>query len=115
MCGAELIPHQFLVLDDADLGRSELVQTRRETVADEFERVGGVFGKLRYLQADGAQSHDSGLHAPCRPPAPPCFQKGVDLLQLAGEELIVMTELQKLRVSVFQDTDGASHSALRVV
>src|SRR5271157_1532383 len=114
--GLQFFFDQVFVVGHSDLGRAQLVQARREHVAEEFDGVVGALGQFVYVEQHGVEFGRGARRPPARPkPGPARVEEVVDVFQLFGEQLVVMAELEQLRVGVLQELDRGLGAGGRVV
>src|SRR5580704_4299803 len=105
--GLELFFDQIFVVGDADFGGAKFVEARGEHVAEELDGVVGALGEFVDVEQYGVQFGRGARGAPARPEACAAgFDEVVDVGELAGEEFVVVAELEQLRVGVLQKLDG---------
>src|SRR5579864_3262902 len=98
----QLLVHQVLIIVYADLDGHHFVESGREHVADKLQCVVGVFRQLGHLEQHGPEAGRSGAHPPAgKHSLAATPEKPVHLIKFTGQHLVVMPELQKLRVGVF--------------
>src|SRR5579859_948980 len=114
--GLQFFFDQVFVVGHADLGRAQLVKPRRKHVAEELDGVVGALGELVDVEQNGVQLAGGLGRAPARPGSgASLFEEVVDLLQLLGHQLVVVAELEQLRVGVLQKLDGGLGAGSGVV
>src|SRR5579864_3306692 len=100
--GAQLFLHQGLIVGNANLAGAKLVDSGKKHVADKLKRVVGTLSQFSYIQKHGAEPSGGGAHAPAIEEAFAGFYNVIDALKFAGKNLVIMAELQELRVGIFQ-------------
>jgi hypothetical protein len=114
--GVEFFFDQVFVVGDSDFLGTEFVEAGGEHVAQELDGVVGTLGEFVDVEQDGMQFRGGAGSAPARPcPGASFFQEVVDAFQFAGEEFVVVAELEELRVRVLQQLDGGLSAGGRVV
>lgn len=113
--GVDFLGNEVLVVGDADLGGGEAVEARGEHVAEEFDGVVGVLGEFHDLEQDGVEVGGGAGEAPAEEDSGALFERVVDGVELAGEEVVVVAELEELGVGVLEELDGGLRAGGGVV
>src|ERR1039457_2137221 len=101
--GSKFFIDKVFVLRNSYLGGGQPVKARREHVTHKLDGGVGALHQLGHLDGHGVEPGGLTAHTPAPPEASPMFQRCVDTSQFAGQQLVVMAELQQLRVDVLQD------------
>src|ERR1022692_1284323 len=114
--GLQFLLDEVFVVGDADFGGGEFVEAGGKHVAEEFDGVVGALGEFAHVEQDGVEFGGGAGGAPARPEAAAsALEEVVDIFKLFGEQLVVMAELEELRVGVLQELDGSLGAGRTVV
>src|SRR5258708_163228 len=94
----QLLVDQRLVVVDADLGGDDSVDARVVCVADEFYSVFGAFGQIHDVKAKAVHAAGAAGQSPAREKTFVALKRAVDVGEEVGEDLVVVTKLEQLRV-----------------
>ena len=112
----QLFLDQVFVVGHSDFGGAEFVEARGEHVAEKLDGVVGALGEFVDVEQHGVQFRGSAGGAPASPePGASGVEEVVDLFEFLGEQLVVVAELEQLRVGVLEELDGGLGAGLRVV
>src|SRR5579863_9540689 len=114
--GLQLFFDQVFVVGHSDFRGGEFVEAGGKHVAEELDGVVGALGEFVDVEQHGVQFRSGAGGAPARPEAGASrVEEVVDIFELAGEEFVVVAELEQLRVGVLQELDGGFGAGGRVV
>ena len=104
LSGAQLLLYQVLVVRYADFRCRQLVEAGGKHVAEELDGVVGAFGQFTDVEQHGVQLGGGPRRPPaCPEPRASLVEKVIDSLQFAGQEFVVVAELQQLGVRILQE------------
>src|SRR5260221_5955628 len=112
--GAQLFVHQLAVIGDSDAGRGQAVSAGVEHVAEEFDRIVDALGKLGDLEADLIQALGVARHAPAAEKTA-ASEGFIDTCQNPREKLVIIAELEQLRIGVLEQLNGRGGAFRRIV
>src|SRR6266853_1543828 len=101
----QFLTDQRFVIFDADLGGNQPVDARIVCVADEFYGVFGPFRQIHDVEAEAIQAAGAAGQAPAGKKTFATFQRAVYVRKQAGEDFVVVTKFQQLRVGIFEQVD----------
>ena len=114
--GVEFFLDQVFVVGDSDFLGAEFVEAGGEHVAEKLDGVVGALGEFVDVEQDGVEFRGGAGGAPAGPEAgASLFEEVVDVFQFAGEQFVIVAELEELRVGVLQKLDGGLGAGGRVI
>src|SRR5258708_18005910 len=111
----QLLVDQRLVVVDADLGGDDSVDARVVCVADEFYSVFGAFGQIHDVKAKAVHAAGAAGQSPAREKTFVALKRAVDVGGEIGEDLVVVTKLEQVRVRGFEQVDDLGSSVMLFV
>src|SRR6202163_152408 len=115
LSGLQFLVDQVFVVGNADLRSCKLIQAGGKHVAEKLDGVVGALGQFVHVEQNGMQFGRGSRQAPARQHSGTFVEGGIHNPQFAGEQLVVVTELQQLRIGVLQKLDGRLSASLAVV
>src|SRR6266567_213905 len=98
--GPKLLRDEVLVVRHSHLRCGKAIQSRGKHIAQKFDGVVGVFGQLGDLQQHRMQTVGGAGQTPAGQHASPLTEQVVDGAESLREQLVVVAELEQLRVGV---------------
>src|SRR5712671_6485462 len=103
--GLQFFADQRFVIFNADLGGNQPVDARIVRVADEFYSVFRPLRQIHDVEAEAIQAASAAGQAPAGEKTFAAFQRAVYVRKQAGEDFVVVTKFQQLRVGVFEQVN----------
>src|SRR4051812_23680252 len=111
----QLLRDEIFVIRNSYLCCRQPIEPRGEHIAEKLDGIVRVLGELHYLQQQAVKRVGGACHAPSAQESGALLERCVYAFQLTCQQLVVMTELEQLRVCVFQQLDRRLRSGSRVV
>ena len=114
--GLQFLLDEVFVVGHANFGGGEFVEAGGKHVAEELDGVVSALGEFADVEQDGMEFRGGASGAPARPEAAAsAIEEVVDDFELLGEQIVVVAELEELRVGVLQELNGGFGAGRAVV